>query len=290
MIYGRQDAQQTAETASPEKALTQDRRTAAANVPVQQTADPYDTYGRQMREDYATTLADIRKRRQAMEERYQPDIDRQRKMMKIVALGKLLGALGQFAGGGRGKIVKDTDPYQINAWKRLEATKAEKRAYDRQFDAEELAARKGMQQGLSRLTTEKAKSMQRIAELAMKTELKLKEIGANAEIKAAFEKLKHDNAVAMQNAKTAGQVAVVEANMRRDAAKLAQQAANNKARDDRRHEQKTEQIKLQGEENRKTKSTPSGGTTITYNGKGTQKPEGFGTNNRKQKQDNFVQM
>ena len=69
--------------------------------------DPYAGYQAQVEKDYATTLADIRKRRQELENRYQPDIDKQKRVMKIMALGKLIGAIGKFAGGGWGKVAKD---------------------------------------------------------------------------------------------------------------------------------------------------------------------------------------
>ena len=228
-------------------------------------ADPYAGYQKQMEDNYATTLADIRKRRQEVEQKYQPSIERQQKVMKIMALGKLLGQLGQLAGGGRGPVIKDKDPYQVNAWRQLEQTKNEQKYYMGQLDAEERAARQGMQQGLSRLNIEKAKASQRMAEMSQKYDLELKKMGANAELKAAFEQLKHTYAVELQNAKTAGQLAVVEANMKRDAYRLAQQAANSSSKETQRHTNKLAEIAAQGEENRKTKSTVAGGTSVTYN-------------------------
>lgn len=258
--------------------------------------DPFADYQRQAQQQYATTLADIRKRRQELEAKYQPDIERQRKIMKIMALGKLIGQLGQLAGGGAGTPVVDKDPYQINAWNELNRMRNEQRYYSNQLDAEERAARQGMQQGLSRLNIEKAKAGQRMAEITQKYDLEFKKMGINAQLKAAFEKLKYDYNVKLQEARTEGQVAVIEANMRRDAAKLARQASNDEEKDKRRHQNKLDEIAAQGEENRKTKSTPAGGSTVTYVGagkggnKGQNQPSGFGQNTRNQKQDNYVQM
>lgn len=244
--------------------------------------DPYDMAGRQVGADYATTLADIRKRRKEVEQRYQPSIDRQQKVMKIMALGKLLGQIGQLAGGGRGPVIKDKDPQQINAWNELNRMRNEQRYYSNQLDAEERAARQGMQQGLSRLNIEKAKAGQRMAEITQKYDLEFKKMGINAQLKAAFEKLKYDYNVKLQEARTEDQVAVIEANMQRDAAKLARQASNDEEKDKRRHQNKLDEIAAQGEENRKTKSTPAGGSTVTYVGsgkggnKGQNQPSGFG--------------
>lgn len=258
--------------------------TAVPTQPVVQTpqTDPYADMSRQVRDDYATTLADIRRRRQELESRYQPNIERQRKIMKINALGKLLGQLGQLAGGGAGTPVVDKDPQQINAWNELNRMRNEQRYYSNQLDAEERAARQGMQQGLSRLNIEKAKAGQRMAEITQKYDLEFKKMGINAQLKAAFEKLKYDYNVKLQEARTEGQVAVIEANMRRDAAKLARQASNDEEKDKRRHQNKLDEIAAQGKENRETKSTPAGGSTVTYVGagkggrKGQNQPSGFG--------------
>ena len=137
--------------------------------------DPYEMAGRQMRADYATSIADIRKRRQAMSQRYQPDIARQQRIMKVMAIGKLLGALGQLAGGGRGPVIRDKDPYQINAWNRLQQLQNEQMVYGRQLDAEERQAIANMQSGLSRLRYEgarqKMQNQYRIAEMQEKSRL-----------------------------------------------------------------------------------------------------------------------
>ena len=136
--------------------------------PQQPQQDPYAAQEEQARRDYAASLAEIRQRRQAMEAKYQPSIDRQKKVMKYIALGKLLGAIGQLAGGGRGPYIKDPDPYQINAWNQLKQTEAEKRAYDNKFDAEEMALGKEYRQGLNRIALEKSRAAQRMNEIMLK--------------------------------------------------------------------------------------------------------------------------
>ena len=120
--------------------------------------DPYADYQRQAEKRYATTLADIRQRRKELDAKYQPDIDRQKRVMKIIALGKLIGQLGQLGGaaigGAAGTPVVDKDPYQINAWKELNRLQAEQKYYGQQLDAEEKAARNNMQTGLDKLRYE----------------------------------------------------------------------------------------------------------------------------------------
>lgn len=174
--------------------------------------NPYSTadYEKSVREDYATSLADIRRQRRAMQERYRPDIEKQQRMMKINALGKLLGAVGQLAGGGRGPVIKDPDPYQITAWNRLQQMKNEQKAYDRYFDTQEMAAAKGMRDSLSRLNAEKYKAAARQGELTQKYALEMQKLAANAQIKGMLAEADRQFKREMQASKTADQLKVAE--------------------------------------------------------------------------------
>lgn len=160
--------------------------------------NPFADYQKQQEQQYANTLADIRKRRKELEEKYQPQIDRQKRVMKIMALGKLLGQLGQLAGGGAGTPVVDKDPYQINAWKNLDQMRQEQMYYNRQLDAEERAATQSMQTGLNRLAD-------RRMQYDMQTERLQAQADLNREKQAHKEKmatLQHAMNMELQNAKT----------------------------------------------------------------------------------------
>lgn len=135
-------------------ATTQASAAPVATTPAAPQADPFADYMKESQRQYASTIADIRRRRQELSQRYQPSIERQKKIMKIMALGKLIGQLGQLAGGAGGVQVVDKDPYQINAWNELNRMRNEQRYYGQQLDAEERAAMNNMRTGLDKLRYE----------------------------------------------------------------------------------------------------------------------------------------
>lgn len=161
--------------------------------------DPFADYQRQAQQQYATTLADIRKRRQELEAKYQPDIERQRKIMKIMALGKLIGQLGQLAGGGAGTPVVDKDPYQINAWNELNRMRNEQRYYGQQLDAEERAAMRNMQTGLNRLALENAKQKATMAQIQERARLTQETNAKRQAAQAELEKIKIQARIDLKN-------------------------------------------------------------------------------------------
>lgn len=158
--------------------------------------DPYADYQAQAQRQYANTLADIRRRRQELEAKYHPDIQRRQKIMKIMALGKLLGQIGQLAGGGRGPVIRDKDPYQINAWNQLQQLKNEQKYYGQQLDAEERAAHKSMQAGLDRLAVEELKAKRNAESIAqryqMQMNLKMYDRETKLKVLEATEQFKKD--------------------------------------------------------------------------------------------------
>ena len=159
------------EVAPTTDATTQASAAPVATAPAAPQADPFADYMKESQRQYASTIADIRRRRQELSQRYQPNIERQKKMMKIMALGKLIGQLGQLAGGGAGTPVVDKDPYQINAWNRLRQMENEQRLYGQQLDAEERAAMNNMRMGLNRLTLENAKQKAAMAQIQERARL-----------------------------------------------------------------------------------------------------------------------
>ena len=197
---------------------------ASAVAPVAETAqttqaDPFAGYQEQARQQYATTLADIRQRRKELEEKYQPDIDRQKKVMKIIALGKLIGQLGQLGGaaavGAAGTPVVDKDPYQINAWKELNRLQTEQKYYGQQLAAEERAAQKNMQTGLDKLRYEnmrqKLLSENRMKENEQRYKLmKDRDINQYA-LKTELETLKQGFRKELENAKGTRQLQAIYA-------------------------------------------------------------------------------
>lgn len=183
MIYDKSGQQKQNQTAPAPDATTQtgaapaaDTTTQTSAAPVATTpaapqADPFADYMKESQRQYASTIADIRRRRQELEAKYQPSIERQKKMMKIMALGKLIGQLGQLAGGGAGTPVVDKDPYQINAWNELNRMRNEQRLYGQQLDAEERAAMNNMRTGLNRLALENAKQKATMAQIQERARL-----------------------------------------------------------------------------------------------------------------------
>ena len=165
---GQQKQNQTTPTTD---ATTQASAAPVATTPAAPQADPFADYMKESQRQYASTIADIRKRRQELEAKYQPNIERQKKMMKIMALGKLIGQLGQLAGGGAGTPVVDKDPYQINAWNELNRMRNEQRYYGQQLDAEERAAMNNMRTGLNRLALENAKQKAAMAQIQERARL-----------------------------------------------------------------------------------------------------------------------
>ena len=165
------DATTQTEAAPAADTTTQASAAPVATTPAAPQADPFADYMKESQRQYASTIADIRRRRQELSQRYQPNIERQKKMMKIMALGKLIGQLGQLAGGGAGTPVVDKDPYQINAWNRLRQMENEQRLYGQQLDAEERAAMNNMRMGLNRLTLENAKQKAAMAQIQERARL-----------------------------------------------------------------------------------------------------------------------
>ncbi len=207
MIY----RQPTPDVAAPQQKEETQEAVAPPVQPAQPQPDPYAGYERQAQQQYATTLADIRRRRQELEQRYQPDIDRQKRVMKIIALGKLMGQLGQLAGGGAGTPVVDKDPYQINAWNELKRMQNEQRYYGQQLDAEEKAARNNMRTGLDRLRYQDMLSKNRMAENKQRYDL-MKERDMNQYmLKTDLEKLKQDFKEKAEQAKGSRQLQAIYA-------------------------------------------------------------------------------
>ena len=225
------------------------------------TSGVYGDYQRQAEKRYATTLADIRQRRKELDAKYQPDIDRQKRVMKIIALGKLIGQLGQLGGaaigGAAGTPVVDKDPYQINAWKELNRLQEEQKYYGKQLDAEELAARKSMQAGLDKLAVEEIRAQRNADAIVQRynMQLKVKEYDANVKMKIA--ELNHDFKVAYKKAEREEQRETLKLKYGLEFEKILKQGEKEKDVASTKHGYTSEEIAQRGEEARKTKGTPT---------------------------------
>lgn len=209
MIYGKKPEETQAPATA--QATQETKPQVAVEMPEYPTAsvsakDPYEDYMKDLRSQHASSLEEIRRRRRELDEKYQPSIDRQRKVMKIMALGKLVGALAQFggnlAGGGGGAVAKDPDPYMINAWKRLDADRAEYKAYGKQLDEQEKALNKSMQDALSKAQMKRAESVNKRTEQLERFQASLYLKAYDRQTKAQLQELKNWYDKQMFNAKT----------------------------------------------------------------------------------------
>ena len=229
IIYGKKPGQQTAQAPGPEykapieqkegteQEQTQTQTTQApqeqgkptvdTSMPDIPTAsvsakDPYEDYLNDLRKQHASSLAEIRRRRRELDEKYQSSEDRQKRVMKIMAIGKLVGALAQFAGGARAGVAKDDDPYQLHAWKQLNQTRAEHKEYGKALDSEEKALNKTMQDALNKAQMKRAESVNKRTEQLEKFQTSLYLKAYDRETKVRLQELKNWYDRQMFNAKT----------------------------------------------------------------------------------------
>lgn len=159
----------------------------------------FDVQAENLQQQSQVTLASLMNKRKELEQKYNSGMRDQRTMIKIMAIGKLIAALGQLAGGGRGQVFVDKDPYQVNAWKEMDRLRNELRYYSGKLDAQEQAQIKAMTDGLNKIALEKTKLQGNIAIQKAK----------NAFAKEKL-KIEQDYKLALQQAKTAAQKEIAD--------------------------------------------------------------------------------
>lgn len=162
-------------------------------------------------DNLAPTLRSLRLQRQELEDKYNKGIDRHRTAIKINAVGKLITALAQLAGGGRGVVQKDSDPYQVNAWRQLDQLRAEKRQDMARYEAQENALISAEQRRRSQLELERIRANVQAEKARIDYIYKLNLNNAKSEADRILAKEKHDSKIAEIEAQGKKQEKVVGA-------------------------------------------------------------------------------